>query len=141
MKRFKDRMTFMVASSELLNIRLALFLAELFWGLSLISPGETFSSQGYDWLNFLMPEFCWGVLFLIVASIQLFILLCHSFHSFFSIVFAGFNAILWWFVVIGIFASVYTPPAGASGNVALAFAASWVFVRSGVVLSLRRKDE
>lgn len=77
------------------------------------------------------PEQVWAFIFGISAGVQLYLILVQNYFSKFAQIFAGWNALFWSLVVISIYNSVTPPPAAISGELSLAIAAAWVFVRSG----------
>ncbi len=77
-----------------------------------------------------LSEELWGVIWLITGTTQMYILFSGKYHNLFAVCFAGFNAILWWFVILGCYFSVQAP-AAMSGEVALCIAASVIWIRSG----------
>jgi hypothetical protein len=52
-----------------------------------------------------------------------------DFHSRFARYFAGWNALLWCYTVVGMMISVYPPPAAIGGEIALSVLALWIFAR------------
>ena len=115
--------------SDLIASRLTLFLAELLWALMLLWPGDTFDRPTYHLMSVLATEGAWSVLFLTSATIQLYIVLSENFRSAFAHCFAGWNAMLWVFVVVSMVGSVYPPPAAIGGEISLAVLALWIFIR------------
>lgn len=113
------------------SARVLLALAETFWFLTLLWPGDTFSRPIYAVMALFAGEAVWGLVFLVCALSQWSILFTGRYHTRPAVWFAGCNMVLWWFVVISMYLSVYPPPAAISGELALAFGASWVYVRSG----------
>lgn len=128
----KERISWVIYESRLIGTRFTLALAELIWAISLLWEGDTFTRTTYYNMSLVMPENTWGMLFLLTAAIQWFLLLSRNFSSTFSLVFAGVNATMWIYVCVSMYMSVYPPPAAISGELALAFAASWVFLRTGI---------
>lgn len=126
------RLLYIALKGNLHSIRLTLAIAEVFWVITLLWPGDTFSRPTYSVMGGIMGEFGWGVVFLGTAICQWGILLIGSYHSRFAQVFAAWNMTLWCFVVTSMYMSVYPPPAAISGEAALALAAGWIFVRAGL---------
>jgi hypothetical protein len=115
--------------TDLVASRVILAMAEFIWALLLMWPGETFSRPTYSLMSHVMSEESWSLVFLLTAVSQTTIVLAEFFHSTFARVFAGWNAALWLFVVTSMLLSVYPPPAAISGEIALAAAAFWIWVR------------
>jgi hypothetical protein len=120
--------------SDLHGTRFLLALAELVWAVTLFMPGNTFDRPTYTVMSHTMPENMWAFIFMMTASFQLSILLRGDYHSRFSTYFAAWNTALWWYVVVSMYMSVSPPPAAISGELALAFGAGWVWIRSGLKL-------
>ena len=121
--------------SDLHGTRLVLGLAEFIWFLTLVMPGDTFDRPTYTLMkHFIASEEVWSAIFLFSSVTQIYILATGKYHERPSVIFAGFNSILWWFVTISMYLSVSPMPAAISGECALAFAASWVYVKSGLSL-------
>lgn len=115
--------------SDLIASRLTLFLAELLWAVMLLWPGDTFGRPTYNAMAHVAPEEAWAAVFAVSAAMQLYIVLSESFHSTLSRSFAGWNAALWVYTVIGMLGSVYPPPAAIGGEIALTVLAVWIFAR------------
>jgi hypothetical protein len=113
------------------SARFLLATAETIWFISLIWPGETFGRPTYSVMSQIAPELAWAAIFLATAICQWHIFLNGNYHTRLSVVFSGWNMTLWWFISVSMYLSVYPPPAAISGELALAFGASWVYVRSG----------
>lgn len=123
------------------SARFILALAESIWFATLIWPGDTFDRPTYQLMSAIASEAAWSAIFAFTALAQWYILFSGRYHDRFSVVFAAYNSILWWWVCISMYLSVYPPPAAISGELALAFAATWVFVRSGITKPGRRFDD
>ena len=128
----KRRLIDLVYGSDLYATRFMLGVAELTWALSLFWPGATFGRPTYHGMQQIMPEEMWATAFLLTGLIQFQILASQRFHTKFAVTFAAWNSFLWTVSVLSMYMSVYPPPAAISGELALAFGASWVFIRSGV---------
>lgn len=115
--------------SDLIASRLTLFIAELLWAVMLFWPGDTFGRPTYDAMAHIASEEVWGAVFAVSAAMQLHIVLSESFHTPLSRAFAGWNAALWVFTIIGMLGSVYPPPAAIGGEIALTVLAVWIFAR------------
>lgn len=132
MSKTKLRAIELIYGSDLHATRFMLGLAELVWAIALIWPGDTFSRPTYSMMASIAPEECWAVVFGMSAYIQFCILFHGNYHSRLAVIFACFNSLFWIFTVISMYMSVYPPPGAISGELALAFGAAWVFIRSGV---------
>jgi hypothetical protein len=118
--------------SDLHAVRCILFLSEFLWGLTLLLPGDTLIKTVYTGMTLIMSETMWGILWLIMSAIQLAIIVKGDYHSSQANVFAAINSLIWWYAVISMYLSVYPPhPSIISGDIALAVAASWVYIRTG----------
>ena len=115
--------------SDLIGARLSMAIGEFFWAIMLLWAGDTFGRPTYHHMSIITNEEIWGLVFLVSAVTQLSIVLMDDMHSKFARYFAAWNASLWAFVVWSMLASVYPPPAAIGGEMALAFAAGWVWLR------------
>lgn len=87
----------------------------------------------YKIMAMCFPELTWAALFFIMGILQATIVIREDFHSLFARVFAPLNAFFWTFVVISMIISVQPPPAAIGGEIALALAAIWIFIRPYIV--------
>lgn len=138
---FIDRLIRVIFYSDLHGTRFMLGLAEIIWAITLLWPGNTFDRPTYTVMSHVMTEDVWGFLFLVSGVTQFLIILTGDYHSKFPVFFAGWNSTMWTFVVISMYLSVSPPPAAISGELALAFGASWIFIRSGVCTIGRRSTD
>jgi len=115
--------------TDLIASRLVLAFGELFWGVMLLWPGSTFDRPVYSHMGQLLPEVAWGALFLASSATQTFIVVSQKLHNKFARCFAAWNALFWGYTVISMLMSVYPPPAAIGGEVAIAIAAFWIWVR------------
>lgn len=120
-----------MSDSALIGSRFTLALAELLTGIILLLAGNSFLHPSYEAMSNIFDEDTWGLIFLTTGIIQSYLLLTYNFNSKTSIVFAGFNAYLWLYVVMSILTSYYPPTAEVASSAALAVSASWVFIKSG----------
>lgn len=118
--------------SDLHGTRLLLAIAELVWALTMFAPGNTFDRPTYTVMSEAMSESAWAFIFLMSSMTQFSIVLRMDYHSRFATYFAGWNSVLWWYVVIAMYLSVSPPPAAISCELALALGAGWVWCRSGL---------
>lgn len=135
-KRTTCRALHVAFRSDLHGVRMLLAMSELIWAVTLFWPGDTFGRPTYSVMAAVAPEWLWGLIFLATAVVQWRILISGHYHGRFAVSFAAFNSLLWWFVVVSMYLSVYPPPAAISGELALAFGAAWVWVRSGASFNL-----
>ena len=126
--------------SDLHATRFTLALAEFIWSITLLWPGDTFGRPTYAIMSHTLPsEELWGMIWMFSAITQFYILISGKYHDRSSVIFAGFNSVLWWYVTISMYLSVTPPPAAISGEAALSVAAAWIYIRSGwIPLGVRR---
>lgn len=141
MKQCFSRFKSIALFGNMHSARFILAMAETIWACTLLWPGDTFARPTYHLMSAIATEATWSIIFAVTAAAQWYILFSGRYHDRFSILFAACNAVLWWWVCISMYMSVYPPPAAISGELALAFAATWVFVRSGVTKPGRRFDD
>jgi hypothetical protein len=115
--------------TDLIASRIILAMGELFWAIMLFWPGDTFGRPTYTHMALIMSEVMWGFVFLLSAVSQLSIVSANNFHSVYARWFALWNMILWGFTVTSMLLSVYPPPAAIGGEIALAIAAGWIWLR------------
>lgn len=119
--------------TDMVTSRILLAWAEFWWAGLLLWPGDTFGRPTYAIMAEVMPEECWGFVFLLTSVMQGAIISKQDFHSREARNFAAFNAALWAFCVLSMLKSVYPPPAAISGEIALATAAVWIWLRPHVI--------
>lgn len=139
MSKTKVKLIELVYGSDLMGTRFLLGIAELLWAVTLLWPGDTFGRPTYTGMHRFASEEVWGCIFLFSAFMQFQILGNRKFHTPLAVTFAGWNSLLWIFVVVSMYMSVYPPPAAVSGELAFAIGASWIFVRSGVPAIVERR--
>lgn len=125
--------------SDLIATRVSLAIAELLWAIMLFWPGDTFGRPTYKAMSHVMAEEAWALLLLFSAVIQITIVMGEHIHTTFSRIFAGWNAALWVFLVGSMLISVYPPPAAIGGEMSLAFAAVWVWLRPYILKDMYDK--
>lgn len=128
-----------VFDSDLIATRLILAIAETIWALLLWWPGDTFGRPTYAIMACVMPEDAWGALFAVTACMQVLIVAGGKFLSLEARAFAAWNTMLWFFVVTSMVMSVQPPPAAIAGEIALALAAGWIWVRPMILAHWYRK--
>jgi hypothetical protein len=136
-----ERLARIVFYSDLHGTRFLLGVAELLWFVTLLMPGDTFSRPTYLIMSHVMSEEAWAFLFAMSGITQLTIVFTNNYDSKFAVTFAGWNSVLWWYVVLSMYLSVAPPPAAISGETALAIGAAWVFIRSGFPCKGRRTTD
>lgn len=124
-----SRVSAALFDSDLIMTRLSLAMAEALWAILLWWPGTLFVRPAYAHMAVIMPEQAWGLVFALSAITQLSIVLFGHCHRGYARVFAGWNAVLWWYAVFSIFFSVQPPPAAVAGELTLAACAAWVWWR------------
>lgn len=115
--------------SDMTNTRLTLAFAEILWAVMLFWPGNTFDRPTYLAMARVMSETSWGFVFLMSAFLQIRIVVLSQQNRDWAKVFANWNAVLWVTVVGSALFSVYPPPAAMAGEIALACAAVWIWLR------------
>lgn len=133
MKNFMHSATRVLFDSDLVASRLIIAIAEWIWFAMLMWPGDTMERPTYKIMSHVMTEEAWAAVFLLSAVMQTSIVMTESFHSLFARMFAGFNAGLWMFVVMSMLLSVSPPPAAISGEIALALASVWIWLRPAII--------
>ena len=141
MKTCLRRFKYIALFGNMHSARFTLAMAETIWGITLLWPGDTFDRPTYSLMSLVASENVWGLVFLATALIQWAVLFSGKYHDRFAVVFASWNASLWWFTITSMYMSIYPPPAAISGELALALAATWVFIRSGITKPGRRFDD
>lgn len=119
--------------SDLVATRVSLAIGEFVWAIMLLWPGDTFQRPTYQVMAQITDEDVWGIVLFLTAVVQISIVLSETYHNYFSRMFAAWNALLWGFLVVSMLMSVYPPPAAIGGEIALALAAMWVWVRPFVL--------
>lgn len=136
-----DSLTSSLWDTNLVFSRLLLGVAEFFWFLLLIWPGDTFGRPTYNGMAVVMPEQAWALLFLLSSVTQITIVIRRDFHCWLARYFAAWNMVLWCFVVISMMLSVYPPPAAISAEITLALAAIWIWIRPFLLLRAYERAE
>lgn len=127
------RISAAIFDSDLIASRIILAVAEFLWAIMLWWPGDTFGRPTYTHMSHVMSEDAWGLVFMVSAVTQLHIVFSGQFHKTYARVFAGWNAVLWLYVVISMLMSVYPPPAAIAREMALMCAASWIWVKPAIL--------
>lgn len=125
--------------SDLVATRMSLAIAEAFWAVMLLWPGDTFGRPTYAVMGHVMREEAWGLVLLLSAVTQVTIVVGDYYHNWFARIFAGWNAVLWWFLCASMMLSVSPPPAAIGGEIALACAAGWVWLRPYILSDMYRR--
>lgn len=119
--------------SDLVATRITLALAEFMWAVMLFWPGDTFARPTYFVMSQVANEITWALLFSITAAFQVTIVVLRDYGGKFARYFSAWNAVMWVFVVSSMLISVYPPPAAVGGEIALACAAAWIWVRPAIL--------
>jgi hypothetical protein len=127
--------------SDLVATRVSLAIGEFLWAVMLLWPGETFDRPTYEVMSHVMTEEAWGLVLLLSAATQITIVAGEYFHHGLARAFAGWNACLWGFLCVSMLMSVNPPPAAIGGEVALAFAALWVYLRPMILKDIYDRVE
>lgn len=125
--------------SDLVATRVSLAIAEMFWAVMLLWSGDTFGRPTYAVMSHVMSEEAWGLVLLLSAVTQITIVMTDEFHHWFSRLFAAWNAVLWLFLCLSMITSVSPPPAAIGGEMAMAIAASWVWLRPYILSDFYRR--
>lgn len=125
--------------SDLIATRILLAIAEVTWAVMLWWPGDTFGRPTYAHMSHVMGEDAWGLVFMLSAITQVTIIARGHCARTYACLFAGWNAALWFYIVMSMLKSVYPPPAAISGEFALMLAAGWVWVRPAILFHWYRK--
>ena len=120
---------------EFVGTRLILALSEFMWAILLLWPGDSFDRPTYSVMAKVMPEEAWGLVFLVSGVTQISIVLREDFYCPLSRYFAAWNAALWVYVVVAMLLSVSPPPAAISGEIILAMAAAWIWVKPIIIFN------
>lgn len=124
-----DPLTTALFDSDLICTRITLGIAEFFWFVMLAWPGDTFVRPTYHIMSKLATEGIWTFIFAFSSLMQFYIAVYRCGERSWARVFATWNASLWILVVGSMLLSVYPPPAAVGGELALAFAALWIWAR------------
>lgn len=126
--------------TDLEATRFTLALAEMLWAFTLFMPGDTFDRPTYAVLAKIAPEMVWASIFLMMSCVQTYILYKGEYHDRLAIWFALVNSSFWTFVCLSMVLSVSPFPAAISGEISLAIASFWIFIRSGCKHGRRKTD-
>lgn len=129
-----DSLTHTLWNTNMVMTRLILGVAEFFWGLLLMWPGETFGRPTYTHMSHVMSEEAWALVFFLSSVTQITIVVRRDFHNWLARYFAAWNMVLWVYVVGSMLLSVYPPPAATSAEITLALASIWIWVRPYLLL-------
>lgn len=125
--------------SELIASRLILGFAELFWAFLLLWPGNTIQIPMHINMLKLFDVNVWGFLFLFSSVMQFAIVVNNKLHSMPARYFAFWNMCLWIYAVLSIVTLTYPPPSAIGGEIALALAAFWIWIRPYILIEGYRR--
>lgn len=120
-------------SADVRPAQFMLGVASLLWAVMLIWPGNTFERQTYSVMAGIANEFVWSVAFLAVGLTNLYNVVSafwKPWPQLLSRVDAFLTVIVWTGAVVSILLAQTPPPAAIAGEIALAGAAFWIFVRT-----------
>lgn len=123
--------------SDLLATRWTLGIAELFWAMILLWEGNLFARPVYHKMELVASSNVWGYAFLATGLTQLAVMMWADLHGRVARWFACFNACLWVTTSWAMATAVYPPP-GIGGELALALAATWVWIRPYLLAEAHR---
>lgn len=129
-----DSLTHTLWNTNMVMTRLILGIAEFFWFLLLMWPGETFGRPTYSHMSHVMTEEAWALVFFLSSMTQITIVVRRDFYCWIARYFAAWNMVLWVYVVGSMLMSVYPPPAAISAEITLALASIWIWVRPYLLL-------
>lgn len=129
-----DSLTHTLWNTNMVMTRLILGIAEFFWFLLLMWPGETFGRPTYAHMSHVMTEEAWALVFFFSSVTQVTIVIRRDFYNALARYFAAWNMVLWVYVVGSMLLSVYPPPAAISAEITLALASIWIWVRPYLLL-------
>lgn len=128
--------------SPLIGVRLLIGLSCLTWAILLMFPAPAFERPVYALMKYIAPEEVWAACFFIAGVIKVYGVLCYSNNNWFLLACSFFCSMLWSVSTSAMFGVMwpmqetlvdallhYAPPAGFSGNIWIAFAAWWCFIR------------
>jgi hypothetical protein len=101
------------------------------WALCLLFPGDTLARPTYRHMAEVASEEMWIVLFVTLATLQLWRLLTRPFKHHFAVDFAvkASAMTLWWFVALACMSAQWPLAAAMSDTFVVAFATLWDFLR------------
>lgn len=114
--------------SDLVASRMSLFIAEMYWGISLLWPGNTFDEPIYTLMAKCMHENLWGLFFLIAAVIHASVIVLQKIETPWERLFSGFISLVWCSCIVLMMCSG-APSAHIGGNFSIAAAAAWILAR------------
>jgi hypothetical protein len=126
-------------NTDLITSRVILGLAELFWAILLLWPGNTIQTAMHANMSVLFGGYFWGIIFLISAVCQYSIVITNKLHSTPARYFAFWNMGLWAYSVLSIVTLTYPPPTAIGGEIALAVAAFWIWIRPYILIEGYRR--
>lgn len=125
--------------SDLVATRITLGIGEGLWAVMLLWAGNTFDRPTYAVMSHVMHEEAWALVLLLSSAMQITIVMSEQYHAVWARVFAAWNAVVWTFLCVSMIVSVNPPPAAIGGEVALAFAATWIWLRPYILAEMYNK--
>lgn len=125
--------------SDLHGVRFLIAMAEFSWGLSFLLHPAEFHSGIYGTLLTAMPTESWALVFLLFSITQIALIATGDYHDRIPVVFAGWTALLWWFMVVSMSLGVDAGIGVLCSTYPIAISAGWVFIRSGVTPNIDRR--
>lgn len=129
-------------SADVRPSQFALGVASILWSVMLFWPGNTFERQTYAAMAEIANEYVWGGAFLAVGTVNLYNVVSAFWKPWPRLV-SRFDAFLtflvWSAAVVSIIVAQSPPPAAIAGEIALAGAAFWIFVRTDLPILKRKR--
>lgn len=132
-----ERLGEVLFDTDMVGVRVLLAMSEFIWALALLWHGDTFGRPTYTIMALICVEEVWGGIFFLTGWVQWQLILIGDFKCLTARVFAMWNSVLWVFVTVSMYMSVYPPPAAISGDTALAIAATWILIRPWILKGSR----
>jgi hypothetical protein len=132
MRKAHKEMMKLLLYSDLKCTRFLLGVSEILWALILWHPSITFNRPTYHAMAATgLSENAWGFVWAVTGLTQIYILFSGKYHNVFAVCFAGFNMLLWWFVIVGCFLSVGAPAAMSAELGMGCLGSTFIYLRTG----------
>lgn len=125
--------------SDLIASRVILGGAEFFWAILLLWPGNSTMIPMHVNMSTYFGGYFWGCVFLISSVFQFVIVILNKLHSTPARYFAFWNMCLWLYAVLSIITLTYPPPTAIGGEIVLALAAFWIWIRPYILIEGYRR--